>query len=155
MSGYGYKGGFYTYRFQKGAVEYGEIMIQPLIDLIRNDEYYDPLFPGYGMAPLHAAQCLDRLGNEKAIVPLFETLGRCDFFVEETLLYALKSLGHPARNFLLKILESRPFTEDNERAALALVLFQEDPEVVVACKKQLDNTSLPEEFKSYLELIVE
>ena len=71
-----------------------------LIDLLRNEDFYDPLFPGYGEAPVLAAKCLGLIGDKRAIISLFEAIGEGDFFNEDIILDALHVIGNPARDFL-------------------------------------------------------
>lgn len=117
----------------------GTVVVQPLVDLMKSEEFLDPIYPGYGMAPHYAAICLGRIGDERGIIPLFELIGKKDYFLEEDLLGALKQIGEPSKSFLLQVLQSRPLTEDNERAALALTAFSEDPEVATAAYHQLED----------------
>lgn len=128
-----------------------------LVDLLRNEEFYDPLFPGYGMAPALAAQCLGKIGDKRAIISLFESIGEEDFFNEDVILNALKEIGKPAKDFLLKVVHGRPLNHDNERAAIALVFFKDEPDVSEACLKMLQeidlNTHLP--LATYLVLSCE
>ncbi len=113
-------------------VERKEQSVPALIDLLCNEELYDPLFPGYGLAPSLAVECLGRIGDKRAIIALFQVLGQGDFFADDQILKAFKAIGDPARAFLLRVLQRRPFNEDNERAAIALVPFQEEDEVAGA-----------------------
>lgn len=128
-----------------------------LVDLLRNEEFYDPLFPGYGMAPALAAHCLGKIGDKRAIISLFESIGEEDFFNEDAILNALKEIGKPAKDFLLKVVHGRPLNTDNERAAIALVFFKDEPDVSEACLKMLQeinlNTHLP--LATYLVLCCE
>ncbi len=100
-----------------------------LIEVLRNLDFYDPLFPGYGFAPEIAAECLAKIGDRKAIIALFEAIGDGDFFHDEGVLHALKAIGEPAKEFLLKVLQGRPLNEDNEKAAIALECFKGDESV--------------------------
>lgn len=100
-----------------------------LVEVLRNLDLHDPLFPGYGFAPELAAECLAKIGDRRAIIALFEAIGDGDFFQDEGILYALKTIGTPAKEFLLKVLRSKPINEDNERAAIALECFKGDREV--------------------------
>ena len=131
--------------------------VPALIDLLRSEEFYDPLFPGYGLAPTLAAECLGKIGDKRAIISLFEAIGAGDFFSESTILSALKAIGEPAKEFLLRVLHARPLTSDNDQAAVALVAFKDDPAVGVACLKMLEeidlNTHLP--LATYLILACE
>lgn len=121
----------------------GKDIVPALIQMIQAEDYYDPLFPGYGLAPTYAAHCLGKLGDDRAITALFENIGQGDFFNEDTLCQALHEIGAPAKEFLLKIMKSRPITDDNECAAMALSYFAEDPDVAKACLQQLQDASVP------------
>lgn len=107
--------------------------IPALLDLIRSEEFHDPLFPGYGRSPELAARCLGQIGDKSAIAALFEAIHENEFFEEDASMQALKLIGLPAKEFLLSILKSKPITNDNERAAIALIQFEDDPEVSKAC----------------------
>jgi hypothetical protein len=130
----------------------GKDIVPALIQMIQSDDYYDPLFPGYGLAPTFAAHCLGKLGDERAIPILFGCIGKSDFFNEDTLCQALHAIGAPARTFLLKIVQGRPLNEDNVCAALALSYFDNDPEVAKACLQQLqqDDVLKNEPLATYL-----
>jgi hypothetical protein len=150
-----------------------ETIVPALIELLRAETFYDPLFPGYGLAPNLAAESLKRIGDKRAIISLFESIGGNEFFDEDISLEAIKAIGEPAKTFLLKVLHGRPLNEDNERAAIALVQFKEDPEVAITCFRMLqepdvlkdiplstylilaceglENTPYQEEFKALLK----
>lgn len=130
-------------------------IVQPLIDLLRKEELYDPLFPGYGQAPFLAVKCLERIGDKRAIISLFEALGKGDFFADEQILNALKAIGLPARDFLLKVIAGRPLNEDNERAAIALVVFKDDEQVADFCFDLLQQPDVEKDMclSTYLVLI--
>lgn len=112
---------------QKGTI------VPLLIDLMRSEDFHDPLFPGYGQAPTLAAYCLGEIGDKRAMFSLFEAIGEENFFSEDYVLDALKQIGETAKEFLLKIVQSEPFNFDNERAAIALVRFKDDQEVAKCC----------------------
>jgi len=135
----------------------GPKMVEALVDLLNSEDFADKVFPGYGYAPQLAAVCLGRIGDERAIIPLFEWIGKEGFFVEEDLLFALKAIGEPSKAFLLKVLHSRPLTEDNERAALALAPFSNDPEVAIEAFRQLQDPAVLKKhhLASYLVLLCE
>lgn len=108
-------------------------IVPALIDLLRSEELYDPLFPGYGQAPFLAVQCLGRIGDKRAIIYLFEALGQSDFFADDQIIKALKAIGKPALDFLLHVMNGRPINEDNEKAAIALIAFKDEEEVANHC----------------------
>lgn len=114
-----------------------EKIVPALIELLGNEQFHDPLFPGYGLASPLIVKCLGAIGDKKAIIALFEALGKDDFFTDEQILKAIKLIGDPAKAFLLKVLARRPLNEDNERAAIALVAFKDDPEVASFCLELL------------------
>lgn len=113
-----------------------------LLDLVKNEQFYDPLFPGYGKAPFLAIRCLGLMADPKAIITLFESIGKGDFFDDEIALHALKEIGKPAKDFLLKVLKGKPINEDNERAAIALLAFKNDTEIAETCFEMLLNLDL-------------
>lgn len=112
-------------------------IVPSLIELLRSEEFYDPLAPGYGQAPTLAAECLGKIGDKRAIISLFEAIGSGDFFSEDIVLDSLKAIGEPAKKFLLTVLHGKPLTGDNDRAAVALIIFKDDPEVSSAGLKML------------------
>ncbi len=133
-------------------------IVPALMDLIRSDNFYDPLFPGYGLAPALAAKCLGLIGDKRAIIALFESIGSGDFFDDEIAFDALKAIGKPAKEFLLKVITGKPINEDNHRAALALVHFKDDPEIAEAAWNLLKNYDFKKDdpiFASYLVYICE
>lgn len=108
-----------------------------LIELLTSEDFADSLFPGYGLAPQLAARCLGKIGDKRAIISLFESIGQGDFFNEDCILEALEEIGLPAKEFLLKVVHGRPLNFDNERAAIALVHFRNDPVVAQTCLQML------------------
>lgn len=128
-----------------------------LIDLLRSPDFHDPLFPGYGHAPHLAVKCLGEIGDKRAIISLFEEIGEGDFFDEDAILTALKVIGAPAKEFLLRVVKSKPLNIDNEKAAIALVAFKDDPEVAEECFKLLLDPSVRKDLalSTYLVLACE
>jgi hypothetical protein len=123
-----------------------EHIVPALIQVLRCDELYDPLFPGYGHAPSLAVECLGRIGNHRAIPFLFAILGQGDFFLDDQIISALKMIGSPARAFLLPILKRRPLNEDNCRAAMALLAFKDDEEVAATCLDLLQHPDVQQDL---------
>jgi hypothetical protein len=107
----------------------GPAIIDDLLLVFNNEDYYNPLFPGYGFTPELVARCLGLLKSSKAIQPLFEKIARVDFFIEDALLEALCTIGIPSKNFLLNALQQLPFNDDNEKAAVALIHFRDHNDV--------------------------
>jgi HEAT repeat protein len=126
-----------------------------LIDLLKSEIFTDPLFPGYGQAPLLAAQCLAEIGDKRALFSLFEALGQGDFFADEQIIRALKAIGEPAREFLLRIINSHTITIDHEKAAMALVSFKDNAEVAEQCFSLLKRVDILADpcLPTYLALI--
>ncbi len=119
-------------------------IVPALIELIKSPDLYDPLFPGYGLAPALAVKCLGQIGDKRAIISLFESIGSQDFFEDDSVIEALKLIGEPAKHFLLNVVKRKPYNIDNEKAAIALIAFKEDPEVAETCLKILED---PETMK--------
>lgn len=119
-----------------------------LIEILRSEELHDPLYPGYGHAPALAMKCLGLIGDKRAIISLFESIGNGDFFDEDIAVQALHAIGEPAKLFLLNVLNGKPLNADNETAALALISFKDDPVVSEACFKMLRELDLNKQ--SYL-----
>jgi hypothetical protein len=107
-------------------ISYGSNISPLLINLITTDNLYNPLYPGYGRAPIFAAYCLEKIQDLKAITPLFQMLGRHHAFADEAFIYALVSFKDQAREFLLKRLALEPFGKDNEHAAIVLTSMPDD-----------------------------
>lgn len=130
-------------------------IVPALIDLLRSEELYDPLFPGYGQAPFLAVKCLGQIGDKRAIISLFEALGQGDFFADDQIINALKAIGDPARQFLLTVLTGRPLNEDNEKAAIALLAFKDDEGVADFCFELLQQPDIQKDpcLSTYLVLV--
>ena len=134
-----------------------DLIVSALIELLKNDELHDPLFPGYGLAPSLIVTCLEKIGDKRAIISLFQALGQGDFFEDEQIVKALKSIGEPAKKFLLKVMHGRPLNEDNEKAIIALITFKDDPEVASASFKMLQEPDVMKDpcLHTYLILACE
>lgn len=141
----------------EALVAQGEEGMQALIKLIDSSDFYDPLYPGYGRAPMHAATALGKIGNPKAIPHLFMALGQQNFFVDEAIIQALNKMGKPAKEFLLKRLVHKPITQDNEHAAIVLTSFPLDEEIALIALSLLQEEEVlkHEGFCSYLICAVE
>jgi len=105
---------------------FGNKAIPALLELLQSELFLDPLFPGYGKAPFLAALALGKLRAMESISSLFQLLKHESFEAEEAALKALVAIGEKAKEFLLKIVQKKPFTEENERAAYALLQFESE-----------------------------
>lgn len=130
-----------------------EKIVPVLIDILRNENLYDPLFPGYGLAPSLATECLGLIGDKRAIISLFESLGEGDFFADDQILKALKTIGEPAKVFLLRVLQGRPLNMDNEKAAIALTPFKDEEGVAPTALHLLETLDWDEDFSLCAYLI--
>lgn len=132
-----------------------EKIVPALIDILRSEELYDPLFPGYGLSPFLAVKALGRIGDKRALISLFEALGQGDFFADDQIIKALKAIGEPAREFLLHVIKGRPINEDNEKAAIALIAFKDEDGVADVCFELLQQPDVQKDpcLPTYLVLI--
>lgn len=121
----------------EAVVSQGTRIVPELIALVKSDQAYDPLFPGYGHAPYLAMLALGKIKDPAAIIPLFESMGKEFIFDEMVILESLAQIGEPAKEFLLTTLKGRPITQDNTHAAFALTAFANDPQVAIASFEQL------------------
>lgn len=119
-----------------------EQLLSELLQMIISDDFFDPLFPGYGYAPELVARCLGLIGSPKAIEPLFARIAQVDFYIEDVILEALKNIGEPAKQFLMRVLLQTPISESNERAAVALIQFRHDPQVALLSLKLLKDPAI-------------
>lgn len=128
-----------------------------LIDLLKSEDFYDPLYPGYGLAPFAAAKALGELGEKRAVITLFEAIKHSDFNHEDIVFKALRTIGEEAKKFLLKVVHSKPYNQDNEHAALALISFNDDPEVTQTCFEILKDPEAQKNLilSTYLTLVCE
>lgn len=110
-------------------------LVSNLLEILESDDFYDPLFPGYGYTPELAARCLGLIGSTRAIEPLFDRIARVDFHIEDVILEALKRIGSSAQAFLTARLVQQPLSESNERAAVALIHFRHEPNVALLALK--------------------
>ncbi len=123
-------------------LEMNERIIPDLIRIVESADAYDPLSPGYGLAPALAIHCLGELREARAVVLIFERFGSEMLFDEEILLEALQKIGEPAKQFLLRILKSRPITSDNIHAAFALTSFAQDTEIAICAYEELQSPEI-------------
>ncbi len=133
-------------------VAQGTRIVPELLQIIKSDDAYSPLFPGYGFAPYLAILCLGRIKDPTSIVPLFEILGRDILFEEDVILDALKGIGEPAKQFLLDVVQGRPITKDTVNAAFALTMFANQSDVAIRCFEQLQDAEVQNKplLRSYL-----
>lgn len=131
-----------------------EAIIPLLLKVVKEERYYSDLFPGYGYAPQEAARALGILQAEDAIVPLFDRIGHLPFAMEEVFLAALAAIGSASKDFLLQRVCAQPITQENEKAAAALIHFKAAPEVPLQLLEVLEQPAALQHpvFMSYLVL---
>jgi hypothetical protein len=121
----------------EAIVARGAALLPALFAIVQTDTFYNPLFPGYGYAPYLAIQCIGKIKDPSGIIPLFESLHQEGIFDEMITVDALVEIGNPAKDFLMKILGSRPLTQDHTAAAFALSGFAHNPQIAFFCFQQL------------------
>jgi len=136
----------------EGVMREGKAIVPELLKLATHPEFAGPLYPGYGKAPLLAIYALARMGDRRAIVPLFELVGHESLEVEGAAVAALGQFRDDAEPFLLNILEGDTITPDTERAAIVLTTFPYSKEIQQACQKMLRREGVPPTLKQYLEI---
>lgn len=130
----------------------GSEAVDALIHIINTIDFYDPLFPGYGRAPIFAAHCLAKIGDVKAIPPLFEALGQENFFTDDAIINALTQFGDKSKDFLINRMQQKPYTKDNIHAAITLTSFPDNPTIAETCLKVLQDPEArkKDSFANYL-----
>lgn len=130
----------------------GSEAVDPLIHIIHTIDFYDPLFPGYGRAPIFAAHCLAKIGDARAIPPLFEALGQENFFTDDAIINALTQFGDKSKDFLMNRMQQKPYTKDNIHAVITLTSFPDDPMIAESCLKILQDPDArkKDSFANYL-----
>ncbi len=140
---------------RNAIIAQGKKLVGPLLELLRSPQMHDPLYPGYGYVPKEAALCLSAIGDKRATFTLFEEIGQGDFFDDEVIIKCFKAMGEEGKQFLLKVISSTPPAEDNERAAIALICFKDDPEVQKTLLTLLENEKIQKSFplNSYIAIL--
>jgi hypothetical protein len=125
----------------QNLIDKGDEAVDDLISLIQNPDFWNPLFPSYGHAPLFAIEALASIKNPKSLESIFYCLKHADFFTEGLVIKAIRSFGDVAKNFLKEVLQSEPHSKDNLYAALCLQAFN-DPEISELCFKMLQEKNI-------------
>ncbi|MCX6994745.1 MAG: hypothetical protein NTY13_02815 [Chlamydiae bacterium] len=108
-----------------------------LIDLLHNSDFSDPLYPGYGLAPIRSAKVLGVLQKELGTKALFERLlyiGNEEVYLQEEILVALRY----AKDFLVRRVQSRPVNQETLAAAMALGSMEIDEELITIVKREYE-----------------
>lgn len=106
-----------------------------LIDLLHDRAFSDPLFPGYGLAPVRAAKVLGKLQKDEGTYALFERLlhiGDEEVYLQEEILAALRY----AKEFLITQLRARPLNHETLCAAMALGSVEVDESLVKIAQEE-------------------
>ncbi len=117
----------------QALIDEGQTVVPLLIDLMNSESFYDPIYPGYGRSPIFAAKVLGELKDETAIPFLFQALGQENFFTDEAIIKAIRAIGNKSKQFLIKALQHKPYSKNNEHAAICLLEFSDDPEIASLC----------------------
>lgn len=124
-----------------------------LLPFLQEEDFYDPLFPGYGQVPSLICECIGKLRLEEAIIPLFEAFSKAEFFGEESIIHALFQIGAPAKQFLLSRVKHHPLTKDNANAAVALLPFKAETGVVDVSLDLLEDPAVQKNHTLFLYLL--
>ncbi len=133
-------------------VEFQSVAVDPMIHLISSNDYYDPLFPGYGRSPIFAAKVLEQIQDRKAIPYLFAAIGQENFFTDDAIIQSLLSFGEEAKSFLIKRLLQEPISKENLHAIMALTTLEDDEEVAQCALRLMEKKEVlsNENFMRYL-----
>ena len=115
--------------------------LPPLLKALKNKRLFDPLYPGFGHSLLYVIDAIQGIEDSEAIEPLFEALLEQNNFLEDRLLDAIASFGTASENYMLQILENRPFSIRTSYAAKALN-FLKTSEVALAAVDALCDPSI-------------
>ena len=107
-------------------------------EILKEPYFYDVLYPGYGKSPALAALVLKKMQDPSCIPTLFQALS---LFAsqenEDAIIDALVSFGSECESFIIKKIQRKPFSKDNENAAIILNQFPTTPELAHFCIDQL------------------
>jgi len=128
-------------KIRKEILAFQDKAIPPLIEIISSQKLQDPLFPGYGLAPMEAASLLGKLKAEKAIASLFELLTSKETSLfeneyEAVITKSLHQIGEKAKLYLKQLLQAEPITARHDMALLALLHFS-SPDIAPFCLELL------------------
>ncbi len=123
----------------KKAASFGPKLIPYLLQLLQTTILYDPLFPGYGTAPIRACLTLGKLQAKEAIKLLFGMIGTENFDTESAAISALCQIGKPAFDFVIEQLAARPITKNNERAAIVSSSLEMNDQLASEIVAQLED----------------
>jgi HEAT repeat protein len=78
-------------------LDLGERAVDPLVEIVTNEELWDEAAPGDGWAPIQAARLLGAIGDASAIEPLYRTLYACDpdALLDTAITHSLQEIGPP------------------------------------------------------------
>lgn len=136
------------------AALHGPKLVEYLMQLLQTPTFYDPLFPGYGQAPMRACLALGMMKAKEAIKLMFGLIGCENFDTESAAVQALSLIGEPTKTFIISQLQSRPITKNNERAAIVASALEQDDELIEALIRELEDPAIQkiESLATYLVL---
>jgi len=114
---------------------YGKAAIEPLLEIVESPLFTDPLFPGYGEAPLLAARALALLQAGEAVMPILYLIKEAPH-LENELVTVLHAIGPTAKVSLMKLAEHYDDTAlqallafpDHETAAFCFRMLKSNPD---------------------------
>lgn len=117
--------------------------IRPLLlEMLQSDDFFNPLFPGYGFAPVLAAKVLAKAKEKKAIPLIFERIGQLTFDIENDLFATLANFEQEGIDFLLQILRHKGLSSEVKHAILALAYFEPNEELSIEALRKLQSLPL-------------
>jgi len=138
----------------------GVAVVPLLLEILRQPQMLDPLFPGYGLAPGRACEALACIGDQRAIIPIFEVLLMAaqqlqrPFDTEQAAIEALAHLGEPAKQFLLQVIGRHPIGHDHLHAAMALCNFSLKPEELQLIRDVRTRDGVGNTLDQYLAILL-
>lgn len=128
---------------------------KPLLQLASSDEFRDPLFPGFGKAPLRALQALAKSCVQEALPLFFRLLATAQEEEEEELLGLIPQFGEAGFEYARRTFLQRPVTPFHEKLILLLVKFMptHENEMKMLLLQELESQELYS-FPSVLQWVI-
>lgn len=98
------------------VVSLGNRVVDKLISILENEDLYDVIFPGQGMAPAKAVEALKLIGDSSAIWPIFLRIGKVNVYLETIFMSYLRLFNGLTKDLIVKILNRDIWTNDHRTA---------------------------------------